>query len=57
MIQIKLGEYSRDYSYPLDLDIIGDISLKIPINEEMKQMLIKRNIVEKKQKNQKGKKS
>ena len=48
-IQIKLGEYSRDYSYPLDLDKIGDISLKSPINEEMKQILIKRNIeIEKK---------
>ena len=36
IIQIKLGEYSRDYSCPINLDEIGDIGLKNSINEEMK---------------------
>ena len=49
MIQIKLGEYSRDYSCPFNLDEIGDVDLKIPINEKMKEKLLKKNIeIEKK---------
>ena len=49
MIQIKMGEYSVDYSCPIDLDEIGDADLKIPINEEMKQKILKKNLeIEKK---------
>ena len=49
MIQIKMGEYSIDYSCPVDLDEIGDVDIKIPINEELKKILLKKNIeIEKK---------
>ena len=49
MIRIKMGEYSVDYSSPVDLDEIGDVDVKIPINNDMKQKLIKKNLeIEKK---------
>jgi hypothetical protein len=49
MIQIKIGQHSIDYSCPVDLDEIGDIDIKIPIDEEMKQKILKNNIeIEKK---------
>ena len=44
MIRIKMGEYSVDYSSPVDLDEIGDVDVKIPINNDMKQKLIKKNL-------------
>ena len=44
MIQVKMREYSVDYSCPFDLNEIGDIDVKIPINEEMKKILLKKNI-------------
>ena len=44
MIQIKMPEYSIDYSCPVDLDEIGDVDIKIPINQEMKQKIIKKNL-------------
>ena len=44
MIQIKMGEFSDFYSCPVNLDEIGDVDLKIPINEEMKQKIIKKNM-------------
>ena len=49
MIQIKMGEYSSTYSCPIDLDEIGDVDIKIPINEEMKKIILKKNLeIEKK---------
>ena len=49
MIQIKIGQHSIDYSCPIDLDEIGDVDIKIPIDEEMKQKILKNNIeIEKK---------
>ena len=49
MIQVKMGEYSVEYSCPVDLDELGDVDVKIPINEEMKQKIIKKNLeIEKK---------
>ena len=49
MIQIKMGIYSMDYSCPVDLDQIGDVDVKIPINEDMKKIILKKNIeIEKK---------
>ena len=44
MIQIKIGEYSVDYSYPIDLDEFWDVDVKIPINNDMKQKLMKKNL-------------
>ena len=49
MIQIKMKEFSPDYSCPVDLNEVGDVDIKIHINEEMKQQLLKKNIeIEKK---------
>ena len=49
MIQIKMGDYSTSYSCPIDLDEIGDVDVKIPINEEMKKIILKKNLeIEKK---------
>ena len=44
MIQLKMGDYSMAYSCPIDLDEIGDVDIKIPINEEMKEIILKKNI-------------
>ena len=44
MIQLNMGEYSVDYSCPIDLNEIGDVDVKIPINDEMKQLLLTQNI-------------
>ena len=44
MIQIKMGDYSDFYSCPVNLDEIGDVDLKIPINEEMKQKIVTKNM-------------
>ena len=39
-----MGDYSMAYSCPIDLDEIGDVDIKIPINEEMKEIILKKNI-------------
>ena len=44
MIQLNMGQYSIDYSCPIDLDEIGDIDVKIPINEEMKEKILNKNL-------------
>ena len=44
MIQINMGEYSIDYSCPIDLNEIGDVDIKIPINQEMKEIILKKNL-------------
>ena len=44
MIQLNMGDFSVDYSCPIDLNEIGDVDIKIPINDEMKQVLLTQNI-------------
>ena len=49
MIQVKIKDYSIDFSCPVDLNEIGDVDVKIPINEEMENIILKKNLeIEKK---------